>query len=100
MKSRNKMTDEQLAAMIEESFGNEPLQFEDVDTFEAASVAAKAMELIDEGILQPCDFSFSLPQFQSTYESMAICGFLGDDNDADDDLLCAEDDGIVDPEET
>lgn len=97
MNSRNKLTDEQLAAMIEHCFGDGALKFDDVDTFEAVNVASRAMELIDEDVLQPIDFSFTPPSF-SMCEPVAMCGFLGDDFDGE--VLPDDDfDGEVPPDD-
>lgn len=81
MKAKNRLTDEQLAAMIENGFGFESLKFEDLATFEVASVAGKSMELIDEDALQELDFSFDSSCFRDRFEPLAMCGFLGEDDD-------------------
>lgn len=83
MKAKNKMTDEQLAAMIERSFGFETLKFEDLESFEVASVAEKSIELIDEESFQLIDFSFDTSSFSNRFEPLAMCGFLGDEEDDD-----------------
>jgi len=83
MKARSKMTDEQLALMIERCFGKEALQFDNIDTFEIVSVAENAMELIDEEVMQSLDFSFDISGSQNRFEPLAMCGFLGDEDDED-----------------
>lgn len=92
MRAKNKLTDEQLAAMIENGLGFETLQFEDLATFEVAAVADKSMELIDEEVLQQIDFSFDTSCFRDQFEPLAMCGFLGDDED--DETPPAEDENI------
>lgn len=97
MRAKNKLTDEQLAAIIENGLGFETLQFEDLATFEVASVADKSMELIDEDVLQQIDFSFDTSCFRDQFEPLAMCGFLGDDED--DETPPAEDENIDTTEE-
>lgn len=97
MKAKNRLTDEQLAAMIENGFGFESLKFEDLATFEVASVAGKSKELIDEDALQELNFSFDSSCFRNRFEPLAICGFLGDDED--DEIPPTEDEDIDNLEE-
>lgn len=96
MKAKNRLTDEQLAAMIENGFGFESLKFEDLATFEVASVAGKSMELIDEDALQELDFSFDSSCFRDRFEPLAMCGFLGED---DDDISPTDNENIDSQEE-
>ena len=43
MKPKNKLTDEQLASLIESGFGKSDIGFSDIDDFEAFMVAENAM---------------------------------------------------------
>lgn len=97
MKAKSKLTDEQLAAIIENGLGFKTLQFEDIDTFEVTSIAKRSMELIDEDVLQQIDFSFDTSCFRDQFEPLAMCGFLGDDDD--DEIPPTEDDNIDTTEE-
>lgn len=97
MKAKNKLTDEQLAAMIENGLGFDTLQFEDLATFEVATVVEKSMELIEEDALQQIDFSFDASCFRDHFEQLAMCGFLGEDDN--DELPPTEDEDIDNPGE-
>ncbi len=85
MKPKNKFTDEQLASLIESGFGRSDISFSDMDDFEAFGIAENAMQLIGEEELQEFDFSMESFSFNDTYEPLAMCAFLGDD-DIDDDI--------------
>ena len=61
MKSTHKLTDEQLANMIEEGFGRDCTTFDDMDSFEAYGVAEHAAELINREAFHTLDFSFAAP---------------------------------------
>lgn len=97
MKAKNKLTDEQLAAMIENGMGFDTLQFDDLAAFEVASVVEKSLELIEEDALQQIDFSFDASCFRDQFEPLAMCGFLGEDDD--DELPPTEEEDIDNPEE-
>lgn len=56
-----------------------------MDDFEAFGIAENAMQLIGEEELQEFDFSMESFSFNDTYEPLAMCAFLGDD-DIDDDI--------------
>lgn len=93
MKVGKKLTDEQLAAVIEHSFGKGGLAFSDIDSFEACTVAEKSMALMDQEALKE-DFGnirYDLSATIPLYEPMAMCGFLGDDSDECDTDQEAED---------
>ena len=82
MKPKNKLTDEQLASLIESGFGKSDIGFSDIDDFEAFMVAENAMQLVEEEELLELDFSMESFSF---YEPLAMCAFLGDE-DIDDDI--------------
>lgn len=83
MKVSNKLTDERLAALIERGFSKEDMDFSDLSSFEAYSVAENALQLVEEEFAD-ADFSFDVSNFN--YEPLAMCGFLGDDSEDDNDL--------------
>lgn len=85
MKPKNKLTDEQLASLIESGFGKSDIGFSDIDDFEAFMVAENAMQLVEEEELQELDFSMESFSINDTYEPLAMCAFLGDE-DIDDDI--------------
>lgn len=85
MKPKNKLTDEQLASLIESGFGKSDIGFSDIDDFEAFMVAENAMQLVEEEELLELDFSMESFSFNDTYEPLAMCAFLGDE-DIDDDI--------------
>lgn len=85
MKPQNKLTDEQLASLIESGFGKSDISFSDLNDFETFSVAENAMQLVEEDELQELDFSMESFSFNDTYEPLAMCAFLGDE-DIDDDI--------------
>lgn len=84
MKISNKLTDERLAALIERGFSKEDMDFSDLSSFEAYSVAENALQLVEEEEFADADFSFDVSNFN--YEPLAMCGFLGDDSEDDNDL--------------
>lgn len=81
MKVSNKLTDEELARLIENSVGKEEMDFEDLSSFEAYSVVENALQLVDEVEFADSDFSFDVAHF--SYEPLAMCGFLGDESEED-----------------
>ena len=84
MKVSNKLTDERLATLIENCFCKEDMDFADLSSFEAYSVAENALQLVEEEEFADADFSFDVSSFN--YEPLAMCGFLGDDSEVDIDL--------------
>ncbi len=103
MKLSDKLTDEQLAALIDCRFGREDMPFDDMDTFEAFGVAVHAAAMMEEEKkfeIQEALFSFS----RMCSPSPAMCGFLGDesddgsdedDDDDDDDESSRDSDNVV-----
>jgi len=81
MKISNKLTDEKFASLIESGFGKEDLDFPDMSSFEAFSVAENALQLVNEEEFVDSEFSFDVSNF--SYEPLAMCGFLGDDSEED-----------------
>lgn len=80
MKANNKMTDEQLANIIEHCFDTADMAFSDVDMLEATTVAGKALQMMEEEAFQTLDFSV-VPTPFTEFEPLAMCGFLGDDDE-------------------
>lgn len=85
MKLSDKLTDEQLAALIDCRFGREDMPFDDMDTFEAFGVAGHAAAMMEEERFEIQETLFSFSRMCSP--SPAMCGFLGDESDdgSDDD---------------
>lgn len=81
MKVSNKLTDEKLALLIERGFNKEVLDFSDLSSLEAYSVAENAFQLVNEEEFADSDFSFDVSHFG--YEPLAMCGFLGDESEED-----------------
>lgn len=84
MKPKNKLNDEQLASLIESGFSKSDIRFSDLNDFETFSVAENAMQLVEEEELLELDFSMESFSFNDTYEPLAMCAFLGDDDIYDD----------------
>lgn len=100
MKPKNKLTDEQLASFIESGFGKSDIGFSDMNDFETFSVAENAMHLVGEEELLELDFSMGSFSFNDTYEPLAMCAFLGEEDDTkgiDDDNI-ENDDSELDDE--
>lgn len=81
MKVSNKLTDEKLASLIEIGFGKEDLDFSDLSSFEVFTVAKNARKFVNEEEFAKIDLSFDVSHF--SYEPLAMCGFLGDENEYD-----------------
>lgn len=84
MKISNKLTDEKLASLIENSYGKEDIDFSDLSSFEAFSVVENALSLMNEEVFADSEFSFDVSNFG--YEPLAMCGFLGDESEVDPDI--------------
>lgn len=82
MKANNKMTDEQLAYIIEHCFDAADMEFSDLNMLEATTVAGKAMQMMEEEAFQTLDFSVAPTPF-TEFEPLAMCGFLGDGDEDD-----------------
>ncbi len=79
MKVSNKLTDEKFASLIESGFGKEDMDFSEMSSFEAFSVAENAFKLVNEEEFADSEFSFDVSNF--SYEPLAMCGFLGDESE-------------------
>lgn len=84
MKISNKVTDERLASLIENCFDKENMDFSDMSSFEAFSVAENAMQLVNEDEFAVPGFSFGVSN--RGYEPLAMCGFLGEESEDDVDI--------------
>ncbi len=94
MKVSNKLTDEKLASLIELGFGKDDMDFSDLSSFEAYSVAENALQLVNEEEFADSEFSFDVSSFN--YEPLAMCGFLGDESEDDLDFDDSEEENDTD----
>lgn len=89
MKTNRRLTDEELARLIESGAGLDAMQFDSVDSLEAYIVAGNALELMDEADASDHDFSgvASITMQSDDFKPLAMCGFLGDESDDEDDAV-------------
>lgn len=95
MKVSNKLSDERLASLIESGQGKEDLEFSDLSSFEAYSVAEKALRLVNEEEFADYELLFDDSNLSFEFQNMccsSCCDFEDDltldsdivnDNDAD-----------------
>lgn len=102
MKVSNKLSDERLASLIESGLGKENLEFSDLSSFEAYSVAENALQLVNEE--EFADYELSFDDSNLSFEVQNMCcspcndfeNDLTSDNDIDADIDNDDADGIND----
>lgn len=72
--------------MIDSCFDKNHIKFESISDLEVFSVADKALDLFDDETITEDDFKIDISAF-GAYEPMAMCGFLGDDEDVYEDEI-------------
>lgn len=90
MEVSNKLTDERLASLIESCFDKEEMDFSDMSSFEAFSVAENAMQLVNEEEFAVPGFPFGVSN--RGYRPLAMCSFLGEESEAKVDIDADSDD--------